>query len=65
MGYGPWVPKELDMTAATDRANLAKNLVLPMPFAPKNLYPRTDAFINFKSIVMKITGPIGLMFCKL
>ena len=35
---GPWVPKELDTTAATDHAYLAKNIVLPMPFAPQKSF---------------------------
>ena len=35
---GPWVPKELDMTAATDHAYLATNLVLPTPFAPQKSF---------------------------
>ena len=57
LGKFPWTEEpgglwsmgsqRVDTTAAADHANLAKNLVLPVPFAPQNLYPRTDAFINF------------------
>lgn len=36
-----------------------------MLFAQKYLYPRTNALIHLKSILMNITVLIGLMFCKL